>query len=367
MIIAKNKALSLSIVATLVLAGCDSGLDLGRTGLGNGGYNLNDKSGSGKTAPRPKPDARGVISYANYQVVVAKNGDTVNTVAQRIGMETGKLARHNGLGIDQVLRAGEVLAIPGRITAGTGIDIAEIAGNAINTAGASNSGNASVNQTGIEPIRHKVERGESAYSIARLYDVSVTSLASWNGLGTDLAVRQGQQLLIPIVETPRGQASASNPGAGTATPVPPSASKPMPKTAKAEPVPASPDLGKLKSSGASRKFLTPVVGKIISKYSGKSGGNEGIDIAASKGTAVKAAEDGEVALISKSVGSNTIVLIRHSDNIYTVYSNVAGVKLTKGQKVRRGQRIGGVADGSPAHLHFEVRKGTQSVDPEGFL
>ena len=48
-------------------------------------------------------------------------------------------------------------------------------------------------------MRHRVEAGETAYSIARLYGVSVTALASWNGLGPDLAVRENQELLIPIV------------------------------------------------------------------------------------------------------------------------------------------------------------------------
>ena len=51
----------------------------------------------------------------------------------------------------------------------------------------------------IDPVRHRVESGETAYSIARLYGVSVTALASWNGLGPDLAVRENQELLIPIV------------------------------------------------------------------------------------------------------------------------------------------------------------------------
>ncbi len=74
-----------------------------------------------------------------------------------------------------------------------------------------------------------------------------------------------------------------------------------------------------------------------------------------------------MALVSKSVGAKYIVLLRHADNIYTVYSNVAQVKLTKGDKVTRGQPLGVVAEGTPSYLHFEVRKGTQSVDPKPFL
>lgn len=352
------KTLAMVLTAGFTLSACDGGLDLG-------GYNLRD--GGERVAPRPKADARGIISYPNYQVVVARRGDTVTTLAKRIGLEAGKLASHNGLTTDQALREGELLALPSRIKAGSGVDITTIASNAIDTADQKTTTGNAGNNTGIEPIRHRVERGETAYSIARLYAVSVTALASWNGLGADFAVRDGQQLLIPIVEHASNRSDDSKPGAGTATPAPPSASKPLPGTVKTEPLPTSPNLGEFKSEDGDRKFLMPVQGKIISKYSGKQGGNEGIDIAATQGTAVKAAEDGEVALISKSVGANIIVLIRHSDNIYTVYSNVSDVKLKKGQQIKRGQRIGGVAKGSPSYLHFEVRKGTESVDPEPFL
>jgi murein DD-endopeptidase MepM/ murein hydrolase activator NlpD len=112
-----------------------------------------------------------------------------------------------------------------------------------------------------------------------------------------------------------------------------------------------------------------VSGKIIRGYKKGANGNDGIDISAPVGTNVKAAEDGEVALISKGADDKAILLIRHADNLYTVYSNIANVGLKKGQKVSRGQKIGGVAnsaDGNP-YLHFEIRRGTESVDPAPFL
>ncbi|MCA8869312.1 MAG: peptidoglycan DD-metalloendopeptidase family protein [Rhodobacteraceae bacterium] len=353
-------------VSLLALAGCDTGLDIG-------GYNLRDPQAPvANTAPRPEADARGVISYPNYQMAVARSGDTVASVAARIGLGGEELARHNGLVADYALRPGELLALPRRVAANaaSGVDITTIASNAITTAEAGKppaDGAVTAGAGRIEPIRHRVERGETAYSIARLYDVSVTALAKWNGLGSDLAVREGQQLLIPVVEAPASRIiDDSKPGKGTPTPMPPSAAKPLPETVKTATLPPSPDLGKLKTRD-DRKFLTPVDGDILQGYSGKSGGNEGIDIAALPGTAVKAAEDGEVALISKSVGSSIIVLLRHADNIYTVYSNVTGVSVKKGDKIKRGQPIGKVADGSPSYLHFEVRRGTESVDPAPYL
>ena len=114
-------------------------------------------------------------------------------------------------------------------------------------------------------------------------------------------------------------------------------------------------------------MIKPVAGSILRGFSKKSGGNEGIDYAAATGTSVKAAATGTVALISKSVGDTTIVLLRHSGNLYTVYSNITNVALKKGQKVNAGEPVGIVAGGSPAFLHFEVRKGTEAVDPTPYL
>ncbi|HBN31918.1 MAG: peptidoglycan DD-metalloendopeptidase family protein [Rhodobacterales bacterium] len=358
----KGAGVTAGILALFLLAGCDAGIDLGN-------FNLRGDSQPLQTVARPTPDARGVISYPNYQVVVARKGETVATIATRIGLSGAELAQHNGLPQDYAPREGELLALPRRVSEGSGtFDIASIASTAIDKAENSKPKTTSKPATGVEPIRHRVERGETAYSIARLYDVSVTALASWNGLGPDLAVREGQHLLIPVVDEVKPTTDDSKPGKGSTTPIPPSASKPLPDTVKTEKLPASPKLGELKTiEPVDRKFLVPVVGKIIADFSGKSGGNEGIDIGVIAGTTVKAAEDGEVALVSKSVGSKFIVLLRHADNIYTVYSNVAEVKLTKGDKVTRGQPLGVVADGTPPYLHFEVRKGTQSVDPKPFL
>ena len=49
------------------------------------------------------------------------------------------------------------------------------------------------------PIKHRVEPGETAYSIARLYNVSITSLSKWNGLDADLNVIIGRELIIPVI------------------------------------------------------------------------------------------------------------------------------------------------------------------------
>jgi len=62
-----------------------------------------------------------------------------------------------------------------------------------------------------------------------------------------------------------------------------------------------------------------------------------------------------------------IVVIRHADNLLTVYAGVDDLTIKKGDSVKRGQQIAVVRAGSPSFLHFEVRKGLDSVDPMPFF
>ncbi|MCB1312281.1 MAG: LysM peptidoglycan-binding domain-containing protein, partial [Sedimentitalea sp.] len=90
------------------------------------------------TADRPAPDARGVITYPNYQVAVARRGDTVASVAARVGLPADELARFNGIEPGVPLREGEVIALPRKVAAAApapgSVDIQSLAGNAISSA-----------------------------------------------------------------------------------------------------------------------------------------------------------------------------------------------------------------------------------------
>ncbi|MEY4305845.1 MAG: hypothetical protein RIT52_2020 [Pseudomonadota bacterium] len=378
----------LSLTAVLFLSACAGGSfdwDM-RSGAG-----ALDTTGAAQqaTGPRPVADARGVISYPGYQVAVAKKGDTVASVAARVGLPATELAQHNALQPGDSLRDGEVLALPSRVAAGpapTGaviggakpgaIDVSTIATTALDRVDSSAPAAAPAASAapakakvadGMEPTRHKVARGETAFSIARSYNVSAKALADWNGLGADLAVREGQYLMIP---TPTGApveevaAAETAPGNGSPTPTPPSAKDPLPdeKVAPASEKPKEKpvaDMASQRTTGG--KFAMPVSGKIIRSYA--KGKNDGIDIAAAPGTAVKSAAEGTVAAVTKDTTGTPIVVIRHSDGLLTVYAGVDGLKVAKGDTVKKGQTIAAVRGGDPAFVHFEVRKGVDSLDP----
>ncbi|MGR3463171.1 peptidoglycan DD-metalloendopeptidase family protein [Limimaricola sp.] len=403
--------------ALALLAACAEPFDPDLRDMGNG---FDTSAAALNPAPRPRADDRGVISYPNYQVAVAREGDTVVSLASRLGLEAGAVARYNGVSPDAALRGGEVIALPNRVSepspatgaATTGpitpsnpgtpstapgrIDVTTLAGAAIdraapqsgtpaprtpaisNTASSVTSTPPRSQPSGQEPVRHQVSRGETAYSISRLYNVPVRSLAEWNGLGSNLAVREGQFLLIP----PAGAAPASapapvtQPGAGSPTPTPPSAAAPLPEVNEppvasapepaAEPAPApAPQPVAEQAKPKDAAMAMPAQGRIIRAYA--KGRNDGIDIGAPAGSAVKAAAAGTVAAITTNTEGIQILVIRHPDELLTVYTHVVDLTVERGASVSKGQTIGKVKAGSPSLLHFEVRKGMESQDPTNYL
>ncbi len=96
--------------------------------------------------------------------------------------------------------------------------------------------------------------------------------------------------------------------------------------------------------------------------------NNGIDIQTSAGSPVHTVYDGVVATVQNIPGINMVVAIQHGE-YFTVYSKLANVSVSTGQKVKTGQRIGSVAsdeDGT-SEINFQVWKNTVHQNPESWL
>lgn len=123
-------------------------------------------------------------------------------------------------------------------------------------------------------------------------------------------------------------------------------------------------------------FPVPNSSEITQEYSAE---HKAIDIAASSGSPVYAAEDGTVSYVQIWDGSydttgmmsyGHMVEIRHADGNTTLYAHLSEINVQQGEKVVRGQRIGRVGSTGNAtgpHLHFEVITSEGKADPAEYL
>lgn len=100
----------------------------------------------------------------------------------------------------------------------------------------------------------------------------------------------------------------------------------------------------------------------------------GIDLAAERGTTVKAVADGVITEVKKDPGFGYTIVIDHQNGIKTVYSNLASDDMVcPNQKVKQGDIIGCVGNtalfesAEQSHLHFEVLKDNEQVNPNDYL
>ncbi|MEM0928778.1 MAG: M23 family metallopeptidase [Pseudomonadota bacterium] len=119
-------------------------------------------------------------------------------------------------------------------------------------------------------------------------------------------------------------------------------------------------------------FVDPVPsGKVTSSYGPRSGGfHHGVDLAAPRGTEVRAAKAGKVIFRGRKKGFGRLIIIDHGGGQHTYYAHLAGYNTRKGRNVKRGQRIGRVGKSGRAsgyHLHFEIRQNGRSVNPTNHI
>lgn len=102
--------------------------------------------------------------------------------------------------------------------------------------------------------------------------------------------------------------------------------------------------------------------------------HQGIDIKSDRTTVVKAAEEGTVASIKNDPRYGLTVIIEHEDGFKTIYSNLLTTEFViEDEKVEKGQSIGTVGNSAvfeiadEPHLHFEIIKNGEYVDPKTVL
>jgi murein DD-endopeptidase MepM/ murein hydrolase activator NlpD len=231
---------------------------------------------------------------------------------------------------------------------------------------------------------HVVNHGDTLHSIAHRYHVTVGELARANNLDAGAKLKLGTRLNVPA------KVAAAAPGAPVAAPQPiaaapvaapklASAAAPQQSARLAQASPTAEDdappaaTKASETTGALPTFRWPVRGKVIASYGAKTNGksNDGINLAVPEGTPVKAAEDGVVAYAGNELkGYGNLVLVRHANGYVTAYAHASELLVKRGDPIKRGQVIaksGQSGEVASPQLHFEIRKGSNPVDPLQFL
>jgi len=120
--------------------------------------------------------------------------------------------------------------------------------------------------------------------------------------------------------------------------------------------------------------MLPVEGLITTRfqeggwYVGRS--HLGIDIAAKKGTHVRASGAGMVVFAAWTPDFGNVVVISHKQGFFSYYAHAMRLLVSQGNMVRKGQivaLVGSSGFSSAPHLHFEIWKDSKPLDPEKFI
>ena len=119
----------------------------------------------------------------------------------------------------------------------------------------------------------------------------------------------------------------------------------------------------------------PITGTITSRYgvmesSVRDHAHSGLDIAASKGTPIKAAADGEVSYSGTMGGYGNLIIIDHANGVQSYYGHCSKLYAEVGDIVTAGDviaAVGSTGNSTGNHLHFEIRLNGSTINPQKYI
>jgi LysM repeat protein len=200
-------------------------------------------------------------------------------------------------------------------------------------------------------LHHILQRGQTLYSVSRMYGVSLDAILRANGIRDARKVAAGTSLLIPLSRPERSASTAHGD-----------------RHTGGDDAETSPAVRKAKRP----EFQWPIEGAITGPFGprGRHAHHEGIDIDGSDGDRIQAAASGTVAFAGSNGDYGRTVIIDHGDGLRTLYGHASKLLVKEGDEVHAGDVIAAVGHSGNArgsHLHFEVRRDGRPVNPLPYL
>jgi murein DD-endopeptidase MepM/ murein hydrolase activator NlpD len=251
---------------------------------------------------------RGVITYT------VQSGDTVSGIAADFGLKWTTIMWSN-----VHLEDNPDLLLPGQV----------------------------LNILPIDGAYHRICNGDTLAKIAKKYEVEIADITGcpFDDVQSDADLMVGEHLVVP----------------GGRKPYVPVVFRPT----YTGPFPPDAPRGTSQFIWPAQGRLTDLFGYVRNRW------HTGIDIANSKGTHVFAADRGYVRQAGwTKMGYGVLIIIDHGNGYWTYYGHLSAVWVSAGQYVEKGQWIGNIGStgrSTGSHLHFEIRRDREPINPMGLL
>ena len=196
-------------------------------------------------------------------------------------------------------------------------------------------------------VYHTVQKGETLWRISQAYNSSVSTIKNANNLKSD-EIEAGQRLLIPRAKSVKKVPSSTQ----TRPPRPSKAPiiKPVPKRTIGAPI-----------------FSWPLTGKVLSTAE-EAEREKRISIEGKPGERITTSRAGQTFFTGETKGYSSTVIVDHLDGFYSVYGGDIEITVHKGDKLIENGIMGKMSSTrEKPKLFFEIRRGTEAVNPFNYL
>jgi murein DD-endopeptidase MepM/ murein hydrolase activator NlpD len=272
------------------------------------------------------------VIYAEETVHIVQKGETIYSLARSYKVSVEDLMKFNGIMDPQRLQAGQRLNIPGTGAIASGF------------------------------VEYRVSKGDTLYSIARHYDITLQSLRNANSLSDSYVLKEGDLLRIPRANREPGRPASSGGTVATipqvTTPVTPrttSSSSQVPSTS------ATPRSTEGKRVDTSIRW--PVAAKEVLYMTGKL---YGVALLGEKSEAVKSLTQGIVVSAGPYRGFGRVAIVQVTGGYLYVYGGCESLSVKEGDKVTSGTELGRLgidAVSKKPQLFFLVYHSNTPMDP----